>query len=203
MCAHLWEYTCVRLTRCWFPQLWSNSAVTQSPCERRSASALPPTSTPFVCVCMCVWQPLPLLVPQAPRRSGSPGLVYYVSPGSRQQQPRSHAPMHPVRTPSWHLIPDIQQLQERGNSRKEESRESREARWVGGIGFRDIFRAGTVGRREETRECVMVCVWVCWWRFTDREEIKTDVEECGRVCVRGTKACFTELNNRSPWKNAC
>lgn len=50
---------------------------------------------------------------------------------------------------------------------------------MGDVGFRDIFRAGTVGRREETRECV----YVCWWRFTDREEIKTDVEECVFVCV--------------------
>lgn len=54
---------------------------------------------------------------------------------------------------------------------------------MGGVGFRDILPAGTVGRRERGDERVRVCMCVCVCRFTDREEIKTDVEECGRVCV--------------------
>ncbi len=158
MCAHVCECTCVRLTRCWFPQLWSNSAVTKSPCERHSASALPPTSAAFVCVCMCVCQPLPLLVPQAPRRIGSPGLVYYVNSGSRQQQPRSHAPMHPVRTPSWHLIPDIQQLQERGNSRREREKQGGA---VGGgrrVSWHFAFRDRREERGDKRQESACLCV---------------------------------------------
>ncbi len=201
MCAHVCECTCVRLTRCWFPQLWSNSAVTKSPCERHSASALPPTSAAFVCVCMCVCQPLPLLVPQAPRRIGSPGLVYYVNSGSRQQQ--AHMPQcilcahHPDT-----LYLTFSNCRNEGTAEGRER--SKEARWVGGVGFRDILPFGTVGRREETRDKrVRVCVLVEVHRQRRNKNRCGGVCVCVCACVRGTKACFTELNNRSPWKNAC
>lgn len=69
---------------------------------------------------------------------------------------------------------------------------------MGGVGFHDILPAGTVGRREETRECVFVCMCVS----VEVHRQRRNKNRCGgvweSVCVRGTKACFTELNNRSP-----
>ena len=55
-CSCVW--LCVSRRRCWFPQLRSNSAVTQSPCECCSSSALSSLWSVWVyiqvCVCVCV-----------------------------------------------------------------------------------------------------------------------------------------------------
>jgi len=59
VCVCVW--VCVSKRRCWFPQLRSNSAVTQSPCECRSSSALLSLWSVcvceciYICVCVCMW----------------------------------------------------------------------------------------------------------------------------------------------------
>lgn len=124
LCVCDWERASV-FRRCCFPQPWSNSVVTQSPCERFPASVLPPVGRLSLAgwVAECVWRrpaqshwtphphPLPLLsafiLPSLPS-----GLIYYVNRWGCRQQQRSQPCLRPVRTPSWHLIPVTQQLLE-------------------------------------------------------------------------------------------
>ena len=71
MCLCVCDWECASVfRRCCFPQPWSNSVVTQSPCERFPASVLPPVDRLSLAgwVAECVWQrpaqshwtPLPL-----------------------------------------------------------------------------------------------------------------------------------------------
>lgn len=57
LCVCDWERASV-FRRCYFPQPWSNSVVTQSPCERFPASVLPPVGRLSLAgwVAECVWQ---------------------------------------------------------------------------------------------------------------------------------------------------
>lgn len=59
MCLCVCDWECASVfRRCCFPQPWSNSVVTQSPCERFPASVLPPVDSLSLAgwVAECVWQ---------------------------------------------------------------------------------------------------------------------------------------------------
>lgn len=59
MCLCVCDRECASVfRRCCFPQPWSNSVVTQSPCERFPASVLPPVDSLSLAgwVAECVWQ---------------------------------------------------------------------------------------------------------------------------------------------------
>lgn len=112
---------CACVFRRWrFPQPRSNSVVTQSPCERFPASALPPVHAAslwpaeWLSVSDRGWLIPSRAPPPAPtathtqRAAKLSGLLYFVN---RRGDVHSHACcLHPVRRPSWHLIPVIEQL---------------------------------------------------------------------------------------------
>lgn len=66
-CQKVTTCVCVSKRRCWFPQLRSNSVVTQSPCECCSFSALfslwSVCECIYVCVWVCVWETFTLSDP--------------------------------------------------------------------------------------------------------------------------------------------